>query len=84
MKKEVRDAGKALQTSYNDTMEFLISDNSDKWVKFDNDPAIFSGVLSAVFKMIFDCAPNIEKANQLILNCLELQNTGNDIQEIAN
>ena len=53
-----------LNTTYNETMEFLL--NKDDWQKFDNLPAVCDGVLHAVFEMIFDAAPDKERANELI------------------
>ena len=51
-------------TTYNETFEFLLS--RENWQRFDNLPAVCDGVLHAVFEMVFDCAPDKDRASELI------------------
>ena len=63
-KKEKKQIQNTLNTTYTETIEFLI--NKDDWSRFDNMPAICDGGLHAVFEMVFDTAPSKDAANELI------------------
>lgn len=60
---------KVIEKVYNDTMDFMFTNDWDK-IKTEGS-AIAYGVLCAVFNTIFSLAPSKESATELIMLALE-------------